>query len=200
MTKVITIDQVDLRKIKILLDNSGLIAFPTETVYSLSCNALDDKSISKIYKIKERDIMKPLSLLISNKKIINKIAYLSDIAIDLINKYMPGPLTIILKSKDNKLISPKINNFGSNIGVRIPNHEFSLKLLNYYGGVLVGTSVNISSEKAMTNANEIREAFNNKIDLIIDGGDSPLGIGSTIVDLTNDIPVVVRQGSLILNL
>ncbi|MFN7039141.1 MAG: L-threonylcarbamoyladenylate synthase [Alphaproteobacteria bacterium] len=168
-----------------------IICFPTETVYALSCSAYNLKAIEKIYQIKKRDSAKALSILCADISQIEEISYLSEHALKLANEFFPGPITLVLKSKG---ILPAIINEGlGTIGVRVPSNKFALELLDKTGP-LIGTSVNISSEPSAISVGSISKEILDKLDLIIDGGETEFQYGSTIIDMTEDEPKILREG------
>lgn len=188
-------DYSKLNKIGNIIKNGGIVVFPTETVYGIGTNALNEKSIKRLYEIKKRLLNKPISLLVNNIDMVNQIA--KDITkkeYELMEKFFPGPFTIILKKKD---IIPNIVTANlDTVGVRMPNNDIARKLIEYAGVPIATTSANISGEISETNLKNIIEIFNNKVDYFIDGGESNLGIPSTIVKVTNDIPYILRKGSI----
>ncbi len=188
-------DYLKLNKIGNIIKNGGIVVFPTETVYGIGTNALNEKSIKRLYEIKKRLLNKPISLLVNNIDMVNQIA--KDITkkeYELMEKFFPGPFTIILKKKD---IIPNIVTANlDTVGVRMPNNDIARKLIEYAGVPIATTSANISGEISETNLKNIIEIFNNKVDYFIDGGESNLGIPSTIVKVTNDIPYILRKGSI----
>lgn len=188
-------DYFKLKKIGNIIKNGGIVVFPTETVYGIGTNALNEKSIKRLYEIKKRPLNKPISLLVNNIDMVNRIA--KDITkkeYELMEKFFPGPFTIILNKKE---IVPNILTANTDtVGIRMPDNEIARKLIEYAGVPIATTSANISGEISETNLKNIIEIFNNKVDYFIDGGESNIGIPSTIVKVTNDIPYILRKGSI----
>lgn len=171
-----------------------VIIFPTDTVYGIGTQIFDLEGINRIYKIKNRSYDKPLACLCSSIEQINEIAYLNDKAIDLINKYMPGALTIILKSKD--IVKNKIGY--DTIGVRIPNNKIALNILNEFGPMLT-TSVNESGNVALNEYDDIVNEYNDLVDYIYNTDGVSSNISSTVVLCVDDNIKILRQGEIKLN-
>lgn len=183
----------ELNEIIEILKNDGIIIFPSETVYGIACNALSSIGIDKIYKVKNRPFEKHLNIFVSNTSEINKYAYVtSKLEEKIINNYMPGAITIILKSK-NVLNSIAFED--DTIGIRIPDNKIMLELLKRIDFPLATTSANISGKKSNINIDELVKDFDCKVDAIIDGGQSTLGLASTIVKVEDDKINILRQGS-----
>jgi len=179
------------------IKEGNIVVFPTETVYGIGTNALDEEAVKKLYKIKKRDINKPISILVSNMEMVNQIAKdITEVEYKIMEKFFPGPLTIILKKKD---IVPDIVTAGKDtVGVRMPSGEIARKLVEMAGVPIAAPSANISGEPSGTNLHEIKKHFEEKVDFYIDGGDSEIGLASTIVQVVDGKPVILRQGSITL--
>lgn len=179
----------------LFLNNGGLVAVPTETVYGLACNGLNSNAIQKLYDVKGRPSIKPISLLINDVHEIIKYTYdVPQLAFDFANKFWPGPLTIILKSKD---VVPEILRANeATVGLRCPNNELTLSLLNEVDFPLAVPSANPSGKESPKNAEKVYEYFNNRIEAIIDNGPCELGFESTIIDFSAKPFCVIRNGSL----
>lgn len=177
--------------IKNILNNSGVIAFPTETVMGLGVIYNDKKAYDKLNLIKRRPEDKPYTLMVGDIKDIYLYAEVSDLAKKIINSFMPGPLTILLKSKDN--IPTYVTHGTGVIGIRIPSHDVALSLLKGIEKPLLVPSANRSGEKPAMNAKEVKEIFKDELDYIIDGKIEG-GLPSTIIDLTSDNYFIVRTG------
>lgn len=178
-----------------ILKHGGIVVFPTETVYGIGVNGLNEPAIKKLYKIKQRPINKPISLLVNSIEMIEKVAKdISDIEYDLIKKFFPGPLTIVLKKKENV---PDILTAGlETVGIRMPENDIALKLIEYSGVPIATPSANISGKPSGTNMKEIMKDFNDKVDYFIDGGVSKIGVASTIVQIIDGIPHILRKGKI----
>ncbi|HET7644517.1 MAG TPA: L-threonylcarbamoyladenylate synthase, partial [Nitrososphaeraceae archaeon] len=180
-----------------LIRNGGIIVFPTDTIYGLGCDPYNNTAVKRIFQIKKRPKDKPLPLLTSNIKSVEKIISLNNIGRKLAEHFWPGPLTIIGRLIDNN-ISKVITAGKQTLGMRIPNNTDTLNLLNYCN-VLSGTSANISNENSNSTATEVMNSKLVGYDAILIGEDSKLSNpfsfkGSTIVDITSDDIQIIRQG------
>ena len=189
------INEEKLKEAANVIKNGGVVVFPTETVYGIGVNAFDENAVKKLYEIKKRNYNKPISLLVSNINMINKIANdINEIEYALINKFLPGPLTVILKKND--VVPNIVTSNGDTVGVRIPTNEIAIKLIEYAGVPIATTSCNISGEESKIELVDIIEEFNNQVDCYIDGGKSEIGIGSTVVQIIDGKPNILREGSI----
>ncbi|HAW50570.1 TPA: threonylcarbamoyl-AMP synthase [bacterium] len=171
------------------LKDGKVIAFPTETVYGIGVDGCSKKAYFRIYEIKKREKEKRIPFLIGDISYLPIIAKdIGERAYKLAEKFWPGPLTIILYSKD------EFKWVGEKIGVRIPNHPITLSLLNEFKGPIATTSANISGERDATTIEDILPISG--IELIIDGGKTQIGIPSTIVDVTLTPPKILREGAI----
>ncbi|WP_265037020.1 L-threonylcarbamoyladenylate synthase [Wolbachia endosymbiont (group A) of Anomoia purmunda] len=176
------------------IQNNLLVCFPTETVYALACNALDNESIGKIYQIKKRSQNKPLSIFVSDIYNLTKIAKVKARYIDLINHFSPGPITYILPLKNNNILPNEF--FKDSIGIRIPEHPIAISILNKLKVPIVATSINISGEKSVCKANDIPQSIKQHLSVVIEDDELVSGIESTIIDLTEDKIKVLREGAI----
>ena len=175
-----------------ILQKGGVIAFPTDTVYGLGADAINATAVERIYEVKNRPKHQQLPLLIADvERLITLADPIPEIAWFLARRFWPGGLTLVL---------PKTNSFpvylapGSTIAVRIPNHPVCLALIQHLGNPLIGTSANISGQPAALTAEEVGQQLGGKIDFIINGGKCPGGKESTVVDVTRESPIILRQG------
>ncbi|AGK00133.1 MULTISPECIES: L-threonylcarbamoyladenylate synthase [unclassified Wolbachia] len=178
------------------IQNNLLVCFPTETVYALACNALDNESIGKIYQIKKRSQNKPLSIFVSDIYNLTKIAKVKERYIDLINHFSPGPITYILPLKNNNILPNEF--FKDSIGIRIPEHPIAILILNKLKVPIVATSINISGEKSVCKADDIPQSIKQHLSAVIEDDELVSGIESTIIDLTEDKIKVLREGAILL--
>lgn len=168
-----------------LLKGGGLVAFPTETVYGIGVDSLNEKSVKRLYEIKNRPLNKPFTLHISSIDMItNMQCEISDFAKKLINKFWPGPLTIILKADNKKL------------GFRMPKNNIAKDIISKVGSPLFVPSANLSGEKPPTEVTSILEKLGDKLDLILDSGKTELEKESTVVDLTVPPYKILRKGAI----
>ena len=180
-----------------LIKQGKIVIFPTETVYGIGTNGLDENAVRKLYEVKKRPLNKPISLLVSNMEMVNLIAKdITETEYKIMKNFFPGPLTIILKKKKNV---PDIVTAGQDtVGVRMPRGDVARKLVELSGVPIAAPSANISGEPSGTNLQEIMKYFEGKVDYCIDGGNSELGLASTIVQVIDDKPMILRQGSITL--
>ena len=180
-----------------LIKQGKIVIFPTETVYGIGTNGLDENAVRKLYEVKKRPLNKPISLLVSNMEMVNLIAKdITETEYKIMKNFFPGPLTIILKKKKNV---PDIVTAGQDtVGVRMPRGDVARKLVELSGVPIAAPSANISGEPSGTNLQEIMKHFEGKVDYCIDGGNSELGLASTIVQVIDDKPMILRQGSITL--
>ena len=193
---VMTAENIDRKAIARggeILKNGGLVAFPTETVYGLGGNALDPKASMKIYAAKGRPSDNPLIVHIADIRDLDKIVTeVPEKARILAEKYWPGPLTMILPKAD---IVPKETTGGlDSVAVRFPSDPIAQELILAAGGYVAAPSANTSGRPSPTTAGHVAEDLGEAIDMIIDGGQVNIGLESTIVDFTENIPVVLRPG------
>ncbi|MGL5960414.1 MAG: L-threonylcarbamoyladenylate synthase [Cetobacterium sp.] len=191
-------DKIDYENIKKILSEDGIIIYPTDTVYGIGAKIDSLKGLKKIYDAKERAFSSPLIALLSKVEYLEKISIVNkktkQIVDKLANEFWPGALTIILNKKDN--IPDIMVSGGKTIGVRIPALKLSQDIIESVGGILATTSANISGERTPKSYDELDINFKIRADIIIDGGETPLGIESTILDLTRDTPVIIREGAI----
>jgi L-threonylcarbamoyladenylate synthase len=176
-----------------ILQRGGLVAFPTETVYGLGAAALDEHAVQRIFAAKERPLTSPLIVHVSHTAMAkNLITDWPPIAARLANRFWPGPLTIILPKRD---IVPDLVTAGlPSVGVRIPAHPIAIDLIRRAGIPIAAPSANRFGEISPTTADHVRKSLGGRVDLILDGGPAKVGIESTVVSLTGEVPRVLRPG------
>ena len=173
----------------------GLVAVPTETVYGLAGNGMDEKAVEKIYEVKGRPAIKPLSLMVASPEEIGRYAVdVPEAAKALAEKFWPGPLTIVLKA--NPDIPEIVRAGGDTIGLRCPDHALTLKALREAGVPFAAPSANLSGAPSPKTAGDVLKVFDGVIDAVIDGGACTLGRESTILDMSKKPYRVLRQGAL----
>ena len=191
MTRIINKDELDLAKKS--LEEGNLVIFPTETVYGLGANALDKEAVDKIFKSKNRANNNPLIVHLNNKNDIYKYAIIeNDIEQKLIDAFMPGPFTLILKKKN--IIPSNVTCNLDTVGIRVPIDDIAHNLLDKLSFPIAAPSANLSSKPSGTNINDIYDEFIDKVDYIIDGGQSKIGLESTVVKVIDNTPVILRPG------
>jgi L-threonylcarbamoyladenylate synthase len=175
--------------------NGNLVIFPTETVYGIGANALDEKAVKKIFIAKGRQSDNPLIVHISNLDMVEKLATdISDMERKLIDAFFPGPFTIVLKKKD--IIPTSVTANLDTVGIRMPENNIALKLIEAAGVAIAAPSANISGRPSGTRIDDIKDEFDGIIDIMIDGGDTLIGLESTVVKVINNIPVILRPGKI----
>ncbi|MGL5001283.1 MAG: L-threonylcarbamoyladenylate synthase [Cetobacterium sp.] len=190
--------KIDFDFIKKVLDKDGIIIYPTDTVYGVAASINSIEGLKKIYLAKERNFNSPLIALLSKVEYIEKIAVLCESKKEIVEKlakeFWPGALTIILNKKSN--VPEVMVSGGETIGIRIPALKLAQDIIESLGGILPTTSANISGERTPRSYEELNIKFKNRVDIVIDGGETPLGIESTILDLTKDNPLIIREGAI----
>ena len=174
-----------------VLLSGGLVAFPTDTVYGVGALVFDEKTVESIYAAKERPVEKAIPVLIGDAVDLNQVAdEIPMPAARLIARFWPGPLTVLVPKKSSL---PTVVSATSTVGVRVPDHELARSLLRLAGPMAV-TSANISSQPSPTTAEEVLTQLGNRIAMILDGGRTPGGVPSTLVDCTGDEIQILREG------
>lgn len=182
-----------LEEIASLINNNKVIVFPTETVYGIGTNGLDRNAIEKLYKIKERRFSKPITLLVSSYEMICSVAnIISPLEKKIISNFFPGPITLILNKK--KIVPNILTANTDTVGVRMPDNELILKLIEYCKVPIATSSANISGFPPSINVEDIYNCFKDKVDLYIDGGKSRIGVPSTVVKVENNDIKILREG------
>lgn len=177
-----------------VLREGGIIIYPTETLYGIGALALNEESVKKIFKIKERFYGKPIPILVKDKEMLSQFVEVTVEASKLIDKFLPGPLTLVLKQK--KFLPVLISAKTGKVAVRISSHPFVRRLIDLVSEPLTSTSANVSGEENLFNFDEIYRTFRDKVDLIVDSGSLPPSKGSTVIDLTVKPSRIVREGDI----
>ena len=172
-----------------VLADGGVIIYPTDTVYGLGANIFNNKAVRRVFKIKQRNLLKPLSILVSNTDAIDVVAKISRYQKDTLDKYLPGPYTFILNKTP---VVPRVVTSGlTHVGVRVPENEIACKLAGIFP--ITTTSANLSDEEVLSTPDEIVEQLGCEVDLVIDVGPLESKNASTIVDLTAPQPIFIRR-------
>lgn len=186
-----------LREAVLVLESGGVVIYPTDTLYGIGGNALDEKAIKKVFEIKDRPLSKPLPMIIRNIKWAKELAYVGKKNESRLEKIWPGRVTAVLQKRE---IVPDILTSGhKTVGMRVPNYPLIDELLKLFGYPIVSTSANISGEEGTGDINQIIESFSGRSfmkqpDLILDAGILPKSEPSAILDLTGDKPKISRIG------
>jgi len=177
-----------------IIKAGGLVVYPTETVYGLGASAFSRIAVLKVFAAKKRPLDNPLSVAVKDIKQADEIAYVNTAARKLAKVFLPGPLTIVLKKKAN--LPKELTSGSDKVGIRIPRNEIAIKLIER-AGPITATSANISGQQPITTADEAREQLGNKVDFIIDGGPSQIGVESTVVDVSEEGKCeILRDGAI----
>ena len=172
-----------------VLADGGVVLYPTDTVYGLGANIFDNAAVKKVFSIKKRSLLKPLSILVSDVNAIDLVAKVSLGQKNSMSQYLPGPYTFILNKKP---IVPRVVTSGSSfVGVRVPDNEIACRLASIFP--ITTTSANISDDDVLSNPQEILDQLNCDVDLVIDVGDLKSKKASSIIDLTSFKPKIVRK-------
>ena len=192
-TEILQIGSSSLEKAKKLLLSEELVAFPTETVYGLGADARSDKAVESIYRVKGRPADNPLIVHVHKNFDISQLVDDEQPYASLLRKeFLPGPLTLVYKSKGT--VSGKVSCGLDTLAVRVPSHNGAQKFLEYVNIPVAAPSANRSKHVSPVSAQHVFDDLNGKIPLILDGGACSGGIESTVCDVTGEIPVVLRQG------
>lgn len=193
-TLIISADSPDaIRRALDVLNKGGLVAFPTDTVYGVGALVSDGRAVESIYVAKDRPIEKAIPVLIADAEDMEKVGMdIPEIARRIAARFWPGPLTCLIPKQPTL---PQAVSATSTVGVRVPDHEVARALLRAAGPMAV-TSANISGQPSPSTAEEVFAQLSGRIELIIDGGQTPGGIPSTVVDCTNNEIRILREGPL----
>ena len=189
--KVLSKDELTIAKDE--LDSDNLVIFPTETVYGLGANALNEDAVDKIYIAKNRASNNPLIVHLKDTSEIEKYAVISnEIEKKLINSFMPGPFTLILQKRD--CIPNNVTCNLDTVGIRVPIDEIAHNLLDILDYPIAAPSANVSTKPSGTNISDIIPEFDGKVAYIIDGGESRIGLESTVCKVIDGVPTILRPG------
>ena len=187
MTKVVSVDEIE--EVCNIIECNGVVAFPTETVYGVGVKFGSKIALDKLMEAKNRDYSKAITLMVADEKDIEKYAYVNENAQKLIDHFMPGMITLVLKKKS--ILSDDFTAGYDTIGIRIPDDPFVLKLLKEVGPMLV-TSANISGQETLLNDQEVYKQFKGKIKIIVKGKCKNT-LASTVIKVDEDV-TILRQG------
>ena len=196
-TKVIfSDDAAGIKTAGEIIKKGGLVVFPTETVYGIGADGLNEDAIKSIYVAKGRPSDNPLILHTSSIEKAEKIGYINPIARRIFETFSPGPVTVVVKKKD---IVPSAATGGlDTVAIRIPSSKTARALIEYSGAYIAAPSANISGRPSPTTASHVIEDLSGRVDMIIDGGNADIGIESTVIDTTGPYPVILRPGRITL--
>lgn len=189
------IPAAEIHKALGILQSGGIVAFPTDTVYGVGTLAFDNTAIESIYTAKDRPVEKAIPILIGDLSDLEKVGRdIPDMALRFAARFWPGPLTCVVPKQPTLPLAVSAT---PTVAVRIPDHPDARALLRTAGPMAV-TSANISGQPSPTTAQEVYEQLNGRIPLILDGGKTPGGVPSTLVDCTGERPVILREGPITL--
>jgi L-threonylcarbamoyladenylate synthase len=182
-----------LRSIADVVCKGGMIVYPTDTIYGIGVDAFNEEAIDRVFELKHREKGKPILIIADSIEMVKSVvSYVPEVGYKLINRFWPGPLTILFPALEH--ISKKLTGNSGKIGIRIPNNRFCLELVKTCGVPITSTSANISGRENPASVQQILDSIGDKVDLIVDGGVLKSDLPSTVVDITSDQAVVVRQG------
>jgi len=190
--KIIKANLRNLKEIIKAIREDKVLVFPTDTVYGLICEATSKRAVEKIFKIKKRNKEKSIPIFVKNIKMAKKLAYISQRKEEFLKKVWPGKVTVILKKRK---IKKELYGVGEKVGLRNPNYKLINVLLNKLNSPLTGTSANISGKPDNTKIKEIINQFRNQKyqpDLVVNAGNLPKSSPSVVIDLTEEIPKILR--------
>lgn len=191
-------EEIYLKEAAKIIRDGGIVAFPTETVYGLGANALNEQAVLKIFEAKGRPQDNPLIVHVATKNIEDLVEDIPNCAREMMDKYWPGPLTIILNKKP--IIPNRTSANLSTIGIRMPNNKIALELIKKSGCPIAAPSANISGRPSPTDVERCIEDLSGRVDYILGGAHSEVGVESTIVDCTVEPPVILRPGGITLEM
>jgi L-threonylcarbamoyladenylate synthase len=178
-----------------LLKKGGVVAFPTDTLYGLGAALSFDSAVERIYEIKQRPRHLPFPLLLADISDISRVTeQVPAAAWHLARRFLPGGLTLVLPRAS--WVSPLVTAGGDTVAVRVPAHPLTLALIRGVGEPVIGTSANLSGKPSPVTAEEVRQQLGSRVDLIVDGGRCPGGVGSTVLDLSGATPAILREGAI----
>ncbi len=178
-----------------VLRASGVLAYPTETVYGLGADAFSESAVQRIYDIKGRGLKKAVSVMVADMGMVGELVDNIDERVRrVIDTFWPGPLTIVLRA--GKRAPARIVSDEGKIGIRFPDHKLSRDLVALLGRAITSTSANLSGKPAPAEANEVADSLGDKIDHLIDGGACTFGVPSTVIDVTGNEIKLLRPGAI----
>ena len=185
--------KIGLKKAADSILSGGLVAIPTESFYGLAVSATNSRAIQRLLDVKKRGSDQPILILIPSVEQLDQyVVLIPQIAHPLMNKFWPGGLTLIFEAKSN--LPRELTAGTGKIGIRLSSHPVATALAQAVGSPITATSANISGQPACSSAKEVSKQLGKRVDLILDGGETAGGKGSTVLDVTMDPPVVVREG------
>lgn len=199
MTKIVNFkNNIDYNTLSLIandIKNGSLVIFPTETVYGIGANALNSDAVNNIFVAKGRANDNPLIVHVSDINMLDTLVLeYNEIEEKLINAFMPGPFTLILRKKN--IVPDNVTCGLDTVGIRMPSNLIAHELIKFSGIPIAAPSANVSGKPSGTNIEDIKDEFDGKVDYIIDGGMSDIGLESTVVKVIDNIPVILRPGKI----
>ena len=180
-----------IKRVIEVVKKGGVIGYPTDTIYGIGCDLFNKEGIERIYRLKRHNRNKPLSFICSNLKDISRYAYVSNYAYKTMRRLLPGAYTFILEA--TKLVPKMVMTKQKTVGIRVPGNPICLALVRELGHPIISTSVYRPDEELYSDPREIEDRFDKSLDLVIDGG-IIVAEHSSVIDLTDEVPVVIRRG------
>ena len=191
--EVLKSDPRGIKKAAQIILRGGVIAFPTETFYGLAADALTEAALKKIFQVKKREEGKPLLLLIADQSWLKGLVQnISPLAERLMNRFWPGPLTLVFNASPQ--LSPLLTADTGKIGIRLSPHPVTQALVQAVGRAITGTSANLSGQPGTLTAREVFQSLGESLDAVLDGGKTAGGPGSTVLDVSDPSPQIIRDG------
>ena len=180
-----------INKVVEALNNGGVIAYPTDTVYGIGCDLFNKGAIEKVYQIKGKQRNKPLSFICSDLSDISQYAYVQDYAYKIMKRLLPGPYTFILQA--TKLVPKIVQTKQKTVGIRVPDNRICFEIVKTLGHPIINTSITHNQDQLFDDPELIRESYGHQLTYIVDGG-IIAAEHSSVIDLTGPAPVVLRKG------
>ena len=177
-----------------LIKAGGLVVYPTETVYGLGADPFNRIAILKVFGAKRRPLDKPLSVAVSSLEEADELVFVNEATRKIAGAFLPGPITMVLKKKAR--LPKELTSGSEKLGIRIPDHPIALRLIEL-AGPITATSANISGQPAPITAEEAKKQIGKEVDLVLDGGECKIKEPSTIIDLTESEPKILRVGAIL---
>ena len=188
-TDVDNVDESIIDEAVRVLSDGGIVLYPTDTVYGLGANIFNNEAVRKVFAIKQRSLLKPLSILVSDMDAINLVAKVSNRQREIMDEYLPGPYTFILKKRS---VVPRVVTSGSSfVGVRVPDNEIACGMASIFP--ITTTSANVSDKEVLSTPCKILKQLDCDVDLVIDAGPLKSEKPSSIIDITSNEPILVRK-------
>ena len=188
-TEIDKIDEEIISEAVNVMANGGVVLYPTDTVYGLGANIFDNKAVKKVFEIKRRNMLKPLSILVKDVSTLDLVAKISLDQKEILNNFLPGPYTFILNKR--KTVPRVITGGSTYVGVRVPDNQLACRLSKIFP--ITTTSANISDEDVLSTPDEILEQLESDVDLVIDVGKLNSKKASSVIDLTGLKPKIIRK-------